>query len=208
MITKKILFLILVSVAISGCYNNKIAKSSSKNIETPVVDSAKDLPDWILNPYIKNGVAAVGMAYPIAKNQSEESQILIAENEARAEISEIIHAKLSRIEKDILAQINFENPSQAKKIFDEATAEVVQSISTTKAARVDSYKDKDGTLYVHLFLKNKDYKKSAKRVQEIYQNHVDKSHLKNGDLEKANEVVQALFGYSKHHYWLHRSDLH
>ena len=59
-----------------------------------------------------------------------------------------------------------------------------------------------------LFLKNEDYQKSIKAVREIYQNHVDKSNLKDGDREKANEAVKALFGYSKNHYWIHRADLY
>ncbi len=163
-----------------------------------------DLPEWAFNPYIKNGVAAVGLAYPNKKN---ESQKLIAENNAKAEISKAIQTKFSRVESDILGQINFKNSSQVKKIFDQATKEIVKNLPLSKASVVNTYQDKEGVLYVRLFLKNEDYQKSPKVVQEIFQKHVDKSNLKNGDREKASEAVKALFGYSKNHYWVRRTDL-
>lgn len=164
-----------------------------------------DLPNWVFNPYLENGVAASGLAYP---DKRKESQKLIAENDARAEISKVIQAKFSRVESDILGQINFKNPSQVKKIFDQATKEIVKNLPLSKASVVNTYQDKEGVLYVRLFLKNQDYKKSPKAVQEIFQKHVDKSNLKNSDREKANEAVKALFGYSKNHYWVHRVDLY
>ena len=185
---KKILFLILTCAVVSGCGSNK---------------ANHDLPNWVFNPYIKNGVAASGLAYPNVSDQK-----LVAENDARIEISKVIHAKFSRVTSDILGQINFKNPSQVKKIFDQATKEVIGNIPTSKASEINTYKDNDGVLYVRLFLKNEDYQKSAKATQEIYQRHVDKSHLKEGDREKANEAVKALFGYSKNHYWIHRADLY
>ena len=164
-----------------------------------------DLPNWVFNPYLENGVAAAGLAYP---GKNEESQKLIAENDARAEISKVIQAKFSRLVSDILGQVNFENSSQVKKIFDQATKEVIKNIPLSKASEISSYKDRDGVLYIHLFLKNEDYQKSPKAVQEIFQKHVDKSNLKNNDRKKANEAVKALFGYSKNHYWVHRVDLY
>ena len=186
---KKILFLILTCAAINSCGSNK------KN--------HTDLPDWVFNPYVKDGVAAVGLAYPSAANQK-----LTAENDARAEISKIVHAKFSRVTSDILGQIDFKNSSQVKKIFDQAAKEAIGNVPTSKASEINTYKDNDRVLYVRLFLKNEDYQKSAKATQEIYQRHVDRSHLKDGDREKANEAVKALFGYSKNHYWIHRADLY
>ena len=35
-----------------------------------------DLPEWAFNPYIKNGVAAVGLAYPNKKNEYYDPQKL------------------------------------------------------------------------------------------------------------------------------------
>ena len=187
-IMKKILFLILTCAAVSGCGSNK---------------ANHDLPNWVFNPYIKNGVAASGLAYPNVSDQK-----LVAENDARAEISKIIHAKFSRVTSDILGQIDFKNSSQVKKIFDQATNEVIKNLPLSKASVVSTYQDRERTLYVRLFLKNEDYQKSPKAVQEIYQKHVDKSYLKNGDREKANEAIKALFGHSKNHYWIHRADLY
>ena len=107
-----------------------------------------------------------------------------------------------------VTEIDFKNSSQVKKIFDQATKEVIKNIPLSKASEISSYKDRDGVLYIHLFLKNEDYQKSPKAVQEIFQKHVDKSNLKNNDRKKANEAVKALFGYSKNHYWVHRVDLY
>ena len=203
---KKILFLILILSAANSCSNS--CNLLTKNFDKPSKDSSVDLPDWDLNPYLKNGVAAVGLAFPTQENQTNEARILFAEKDARIEISNIIHGKFSRITKDILEQIDFKNPAKVKKIFDEATKEVVENIQTSKASRVNIFNDKYGVLYVQLFLKNKDYQESAKDAQEIYQNHVDKSRLSNVDLEKANEAIKALFGYSKHQYYFHRVDLY
>jgi len=183
---KKILFLILVCVLTNSCRSNKT-----------------DLPNWVFNPYIKNGVAAAGLAYPNVSDQK-----LVATNDARAEISKIIHAKFSRVTAEILGQINFKNPTQIKKIFEQATREVIQNLPLSKAVEINEYKDKAGVLYVHLLLKNEDYQKSPKAVLEIYQKHVDKANLKNDEREKANEAVRALFGYSKNRYWIHRIDLY
>lgn len=186
---KKILLLILTCAVLNNCSGNK------KN--------HVDLPDWAFNPYIKNGVAAVGISYPNVINQK-----LTAENDARVEITKVINAKFSRVISEIIEQIDFKNHAQVKKIFDQATKEVIKNIPVSKARNINSYKDKEGVLYVHLFLRNEDYKKSPKIIHEIYKKHVDKSNLKDGDKEKANEAVKALFGYSKNHYWINKVDLY
>ncbi len=189
MTMKKILFSILILSLAGSCTSHP--------------KSHADLPEWAFNPYIKNGVAAVGIAYPNATNQK-----LVAEKDARAEISKVIQAKFSRVVSDILGQIDFKNSAQVRKIFEQATKEVISDVPTSKAVEVNSYKDREGVLYLRLFLKNEDYQKSPKTAQEIYQKHVDKSRLKNGDREKANEAVKALFGYSKNHYRVHKVDLY
>lgn len=170
--------------------------------------SQKDLPHWVLNPYIKNGISAAGIAYPKKIGEYNESQKLIAQQDGQKEIAKIIHTKLSRISSDILGQISFKNPQKIKNIFDQATNEAVKNIPIEKSSVVDRYVDKYGVLYVRLFLKNADYQNSNKAMHEIYQKYVNQAKLKNQDKENANEAVKAMFGYSKNHYWFHRNDLY
>jgi hypothetical protein len=66
-------------------------------------------------------------------------------------ISKVIHAKFSRVTSDILGQINFKNPSQVKKIFDQATNEVIKNLPLSKASVVSTYQDRERTLYVRQF---------------------------------------------------------
>ena len=98
---KKILFIKLISILIllTSCISNDANISK----EVPKVTGQEiHLPDWVMDPKIKDGIAAVGISAPTRGGY--RFQIPKAEADAKANIAGILQSEISRVTKNALRE--------------------------------------------------------------------------------------------------------
>ncbi len=186
---KKILLFatIISSLLISSCakkpVNPALAKIKKENLS--------HLPDWVLSPEVEDGVAGVGIA---SKSRgSFKFQIRKAEMDAKANIATTIQSEISRVTKEALRESNVNDVNDVEEVFSQATKEVVKNMPLSGATRINIHQGNDGTLYVHMILKNKDYGKYLKNSQKVYQDRLKAANLGRDNLDKSQEAVKELF---------------
>lgn len=189
---KKLLASVLVSsLFIAGCTKDKVSdlKSDLKN-DTKIQDISK-LPQWVLIPAVKEGVAGVGIASP--SKGGLKFQIPLAETDARANIAVAIQSEISRITKEALRESNVGDVNDVEQVFSQATKEVVRNLPMSGAKRTDIYQGEDGTLYIRMVLKNDDYSQYLANSQKIYEQRLKEADLSRDNLNKAQVAVKELF---------------
>lgn len=162
--------------------------------EAPVTNAKNDLselPQWVLDPAVKDGVAAVGIA---SKSQGGiKFQIPKAELDAKANIAAIIQAEISRITKDSMRSARVNDNDDVEEFFAQATKEVVKNLPLSGVKRLNIFKDKDGTLYVHMVLKNDDYAKFLENSEKTFQARLAKSNMGRDNINKSQAASKELF---------------
>ncbi len=186
---KKYLLLPLVlSLFIFSC-----AKDTSKNPALSKIDknNLDNLPDWVLSPEVESGVAGVGIA---SKSKGGfKFQVRKAEMDAKANIATTIQSEISRVTKEALREADVNGVNDVEQVFSQATKEVVRNMPLSGATRINIYKDNDGTLYVHMILKNKNYSQYLRNSQKIYEDRLKAAGLARDNLDKSQEAVKELF---------------
>ena len=182
-----ILSVIILSLFISSCakkpYNPALDKIKKENLG--------NLPDWVLSPEVEGGVAGVGIA---SKSRGGfKFQIKRAEMDAKANIASTIQSEISRVTKEALRESNVNDVNDVEQVFSEATKEVVKNMPLSGATRVNIHQGDDGTLYVHMMLKNKDYSSYIKNSQKVYEDRLRAANLGRDNLDKSQEAVKQLF---------------
>lgn len=163
--------------------NPALAKIKSENL--------KHLPDWVLSPEIENGVAGVGIA---SKSRGGfKFQIARAQMDAKANIATTIQSEISRVTKEALRESNVNDVNDVEQVFSQATKEVVKNMPLSGATRINIHQGDDGTLYVHMMLKNKDYSKFLRNSQKVYEDRLRAANLGRDNLDKSQEAVKELF---------------
>ena len=178
------IFLLLV---ISSCSKPNISDLSSKS----KTQNISELPSWVSNPEVKDGVAAVGIASPSVGGI--KFQIPQAEIDAKANIASAINSEISRITKDALRESKVGEVNDVEQVFSQATKEVVKNMPMSGVKRSDIYQARDGTLYIRMVLNNADYSKYLQNSQKIYEERLKQANLSRENLDKSQEAVKGLF---------------
>ncbi len=186
---KKYLILPLIfSLLIFSC-----TKDGPKNPALSKIDKSDlaNLPAWVLDPEVENGVAGVGIA---SKSRGGfKFQIKKAEMDAKANIATTIQSEISRVTKEALRESEVNDINDVEQVFSQATKEVVRNMPLSGATRINIHKDREGTLYVHMILKNKDYSKYLQNSQKVYEDRLKAAGLARDNLDKSQEAVKDLF---------------
>ena len=162
-----------------------------KKVEEVKNNNLSNLPSWVLNPEVENGVAAVGIA---SKSRGDfKFQIAQAEMDAKANIASQIQSEISRVTKEALREAKVNDVNDVENVFSQATKEVVKNMPLSGATRINIFKDNDGTLYVHMMLKNKDFSSYLKNSQKVYEDRLKAANLGRDNLNKSQEAVKELF---------------
>jgi hypothetical protein len=181
------LFAVIISLFVFSC---------SKEVVNPAITKIKKenlgkLPAWVLSPEIDGGVAGVGIA---SKSRGGfKFQIIKAEMDAKANIATTIQSEISRVTKEALRESNVNDVNDVEQVFSQATKEVVKNMPLTGATRINIHQGDDGTLYVHMILKDKDYGKYIKNSQKLYEDRLRAANLGRDNLNKSQEAVKELF---------------
>ncbi len=117
-------------------------------------NNLSNLPAWVLDPNVADGVAAVGIASP--SKGGIKFQIPAAELDAKSNIAATIQSEISRVTKNSLRSANVNNADDVEEFFAQASKEVVKNLPMSGVKRINIFQANDGTLYVHMVLKNED----------------------------------------------------
>jgi len=187
---KKLLIILPAIVSlliISSCSKPNVSDLGSKS----KIQNISELPDWVVNPEVKDGIAAVGIAS--ASVGGIKFQIPQAEMDAKANIASAINSEISRITKDALRESKVGEVNDVEQVFSQATKEVVKNMPMSGAKRINMYQGKDGTLYIRMVLNNDDYSKYLQNSQKIYEERLKQANLSRENLNKSQEAVKGLF---------------
>lgn len=185
---KKLSLLLLASSLLISSCAKKLPNPALAKIEK---NNLGDLPSWVLSPEVEGGVAGVGIA---SKSRGGFNfQIRRAEMDAKANIATTIQSEISRVTKDALRESNVNDVNDVEQVFSQATKEVVKNMPLSGATRINIHKGDDGTLYVHMILKNKDYSSYLKNSQKVYEDRLRAANLGRDNINKSQEAVKELF---------------
>lgn len=182
--------ILLAALAVALSFSFSCAKKNAASVNNNKGD-LKDLPAWVLDPSIKEGVAAVGIASP--SKGGIKFQIPKAELDAKANIAATIQSEISRITKDSLRSAKVNDNDDVEEFFAQATKEVVKDLPLSGVKRLNIFKAEDGTLYVHMMLSNEDYSKFLDNSQKTLESRLAKSKLGRENIDKSQEATKELF---------------
>ena len=181
---------LLAASIIALIFSSACAKKDDKNIKANSGD-LKDLPAWVLDPSVPNGVAGVGIASP--SKGGIKFQIPKAELDAKANIAATIQSEISRITKGSMRSGSVNGADDVEEFFAQATKEVVKNLPLSGVKRINIFKSEDGTLYVHMLLSGEDYGKFLADSQKSFSAQLAKSNLARESIAKAGEASKELF---------------
>lgn len=181
----KIITSILISALIVSC------SGSSKDNKNSNLGDLKNLPNWVLDPSLKEGIAAVGIASP--SKGGIKFQLPKAELDAKANIAATIQTEVSRVTKEALRSAKVNENDDVEEFFSQASKEVVKNIPLSGVVRKNIYKAEDGTLYVHMMLSNEEYNKFLQNSESKIKASLAKSKLSRENINKSQETTKEIF---------------
>lgn len=180
----KIASLLAITLTISCA---KEEKPTAKNAGAEL----SNLPSWVVDPSVKEGVAAVGIASP--SRGGIKFQIPQAELDAKANIASTIQSEISRVTKDSLRSAKVNENDDVEQFFAQATKEVVKDLPLSGVKRLNMFKAEDGTLYIHMVLTNEDYSKFLENSQKAFEARAAKSNVSRANIDKAQAATKEIF---------------
>jgi hypothetical protein len=172
-----------------------LAMSCSKKTESGAVKSSKgdlsDLPAWVLDPSVKDGVGGVGIASP--SKGGIKFQLPKAELDAKGNIASTIQSEISRVTKNALRSAKVNENDDVEEFFAQASKEVVKNLPLSGVKRLNIFKAEDGTLYVHMVLTKEDYSKFLENSQKNMEATLAKTKLSRDNINKSQAATKELF---------------
>jgi hypothetical protein len=150
-----------------------------------------DLPAWVIDPSVKDGVGGVGIASP--SKGGIQFQIPKAELDAKANIAATIQSEISRITKNSLRSAKVNGEDDVEEFFAQATKDVVKNLPLSGVKRINMYLAKDGSLYIQMVLKNEDYSKFLEASEKTFAARAAKSALGRESINKTQVATKELF---------------
>lgn len=180
----KIASLFVIALTISCA---KEEQATTKNVGSEL----SNLPAWVIDPSVKDGVGGVGIASP--SRGGIKFQIPKAELDAKANIASAIQSEISRVTKDSLRSAKVNENDDVEEFFAQATKEVVKDLPLSGVKRLNIFKAEDGTLYIHMALTNEDYSKFLENSQKTFEARLAKSNLARASIDKTQAATKELF---------------
>ncbi len=175
---------IALSFSFACAQKNKTTNINAKN-------ELSNLPAWVIDPSVADGVGGVGIASP--SKGGIQFQIPKAELDAKANIAATIQSEISRITKNSLRSAQVNGNDDVEEFFAQATKEVVKNLPLSGVKRVNMYKAEDGSLYIQMVLKNEDYSKFLEASEKTFAARAAKSNLGRENINKTQAATKELF---------------
>ena len=167
------------------------AKNQPKSTVDVKNSNLSNLPAWVLDPAVADGIGGVGIASP--SKGGIKFQIPTAELDAKANIAAIIQSEISRVTKSSLRSANVNGEDDVDQYFSQATKDVIKNLPLSGVKRINIYKDTDGSLYVHMVLKNEDYSKFLQNSEKTFSASLKKANMGRDKINKAEAANKAIF---------------
>jgi hypothetical protein len=180
--------LLVLSVAALS-FSFACSKKTAQNIN--VNNELSELPNWVIDPSVADGVGGVGIASP--SKGGIKFQIPKAELDAKANIAATVQSEISRITKDSLRSAKVNENDDVEEFFAQATKEVVKNLPLSGVKRLAMFQSKDGTLYIHMVLKNEDYRKFLENSERTFLARAAKSNIGRENINKTQAAAKELF---------------
>jgi hypothetical protein len=187
---KKIFIIKIIAILFlfSSCSsNNKKNGNETKKVESQNIN----LPDWVLDPKINNGIAAVGIAAP--SRGGYRFQIPKAEADAKANIAGILQSEISRVTKNALRESKLNDINDVEEFFSQATKDVVKNVKLAGVERINMYKSDDGSLFIRMAIRENNYAKALKDSQALFNQVITDSNMNQSNIDKSQEAVKNMF---------------
>ncbi len=183
---------IISAIAIAALSLTFSCAKKTKPVTNPkLTGDLSDLPEWVIDPSVSDGVGAVGIAQP--SRGGIKFQIPQAELDAKANIAATIQSEISRVTKNSLRSAKVNENDDVEEFFAQATKDVVKNFPLSGVKRLHIYQGKDGTLYIHMALTDQDYSKFLEKSQKTMAAKIAKSNLGRENIDKSQAANKELF---------------
>lgn len=187
----KVSFLRSTAVILSVCAFAFTSSCSSDKVEPKNVGKLSNLPAWVLDPVVVDGVGGVGIAPP--SRGGIKFQIPKAEMDAKANIAATIQVEINRVTKEALRESNVNGINDVEDFFSQATKEVVKNLPLSGVKRINIFQAEDGTLYVHMALRDEDFSKYIKNSEKSLQKRLQEANISRENIDNAEKASQKMF---------------
>ncbi len=173
----------IFALCLSSCSGTKDDKKDAGKLS--------DLPSWVLDPVVEDGVGGVGIAPP--SRGGIKFQIPKAEMDAKANIAATIQTEINRVTKEALRESNVNGINDVEDFFSQATKEVVKNLPLSGVKRINIFQADDGTLYVHMVLRDEDYSKYLKNSQKTLEKSMKEANIGRENINNSEKASQKIF---------------
>ncbi len=167
------------------------ASCATKKEKPKNAGALNNLPAWVIDPAVADGVAGVGIASPSAGGI--KFQIPKAEMDAKANIASTIQSEISRVTKQALRESKINDVNDVEDFFAQATKEVVKDLPLSGVKRINIFQAQDGTLYVQMVLKNEDYSKFLANSEKTFSERLKRAKMARQNIDEAQKSSQVIF---------------
>jgi len=168
-----------------------VSCSSKKSPNPKITGDLSDLPSWVVDPAVEDGVGGVGIASP--SKGGLKFQIPKAELDAKANIAATIQSEISRVVKNSLRSADVNNSDDVEEFFAQATKEVVKNLPLSGVKRLAIFKADDGTLYIHMSLSDADYTKFLENSQRTFAARAARAKMSRENINETQKATKELF---------------
>ncbi|MCP4406720.1 MAG: hypothetical protein GY807_02990 [Gammaproteobacteria bacterium] len=122
-------------IAASAVLSLVLAGCASAPKELPKPSSASEIPDWVLNPTIEDGIASA-QCVPWSGDMSLDRSEAIAE--ARADLVKQIEVKVKAMDKTYARRVTAKSGTSTGKVFEKVSKQVAsRNLTATQVNKVD-----------------------------------------------------------------------
>jgi hypothetical protein len=180
---------ILIALVVVLSFSTSCAKKNS--VSANPKSELANLPNWVIDPSVKDGVGAVGIASP--SKGGIKFQLPKAELDAKANIAAIIQSEVTRVSKNSMRSAKVNDDDDVEEFFSQATKEVVKNLPLSGVKRLNIFQSEDGTLYVQMVLLKEDYSKFLENSEKTFAARAAKSGLSRENINKTQAATKELF---------------
>ncbi len=180
---------ILIALVVVLSFSTSCAKKSS--VSANPKSELANLPNWVIDPSVKDGVGAVGIASP--SKGGIKFQLPKAELDAKANFAATIQSEVTRVSKNSMRSAKVNDDDDVEEFFSQATKEVVKNLPLSGVKRLNIFQSEDGTLYVQMVLLKEDYSKFLENSEKTFAARAAKSGLSRENINKTQAATKELF---------------